>query len=199
MNCSRTIGPITGNGVSIYSRSLLLSNFDSLLTNIICLTPILLHLLSALRAAYFSFASACLIFGGIAGYKKGQDKDMVGVSVPRSIKLMAGKALLAGTTLCASVSSVVAGSVIYYYDIKSIDDFQMRMRAFVPSMMSPVPKAVEKLGLKTKLEGSGNVSDFEVNNLDQTMKEAFGKSDYYAEFKPEDYAHQKVPPTSTPL
>jgi len=147
-------------------------------------------------AAYFSFASACLIFGGIAGYKKGQDKEMIGVPMPKSVKMMAGKALLAGTALCATVSSAIAGSVIYYYDFKSVDDFQTRMRALVPTVMSPVPKAVEKLGLKTKVESSSGVSDYEVTNLDQTMKEAFGKSDYYAEFKAEDYAHQKPAQTS---
>jgi hypothetical protein len=144
-----------------------------------------------------AFATACLIGGGIAGYKKSQDKDLIGVPVTRSIQVMAAKALLAGTALCTAVTGVIAGSTIYYYDIKSIDDFQTRMRLFVPTFMSPVPKTIEKLGLKVKLESSHQVTEYEVGNLDQVMKEAFGDSDYYAEFNPEDYKHQKPP--SKPL
>ena len=115
---------------------------------------------------------------------------MLGVPVTKSVKTMAIKALAAGTALCASVSAITAGAIIHYYDFKSIDDFQTRMRKYVPSLTSPVPRAFEKVGMKRKEVDAHEVTDFEVESLDETMEQAFGKSDYYAEFKPEDYKHQ---------
>lgn len=106
---------------------------------------------------------------------------------------MAAKALFAGTALCATVSGAIAGSVIYFGDFKSVDDFQTRMRVFVPAIMSPVPKALEKIGMKKKEEHVLVSMEYETKELDATMKQAFGDSDYYKEFRPEDYVHQKMP------
>lgn len=118
---------------------------------------------------------------------------MMASPVPKAAKVMAVKALLAGTALCASVCGTVAGAVIYFGDFKSVDDFQTRMRLFVPSIISPVPKALERVGMNRKVDDVTKPTEFEIQNLDQTMNQAFGKSDYYKEFKPEDYAHQKMP------
>ena len=124
------------------------------------------------------------------GYKKGQEKGMAGIPATRPVKLMAVKALAAGTALCASVTGLFVGSAVYYYDIQSLSDFQTRMRLLVPSIISPVPNTIEKLGLKTNQNTTGQPIDYETGSIDQTMKEAFGKSDYYANFKAEDYKHQ---------
>lgn len=115
---------------------------------------------------------------------------MVGVPVTRAVKMMALKAFAAGTVLCAAVSGVTAASVIYYYDFKSVDDFQQRMRELVPATMSPIPKTLDKIGLKRSQPSAQVSMDPEVANLDATMNQAFGKSDYYKEFKSEDYKHQ---------
>lgn len=118
---------------------------------------------------------------------------MITAPVPKPLRMMALKALLAGTALCATVSGAIAGGVIYLCDFKSVEDFQTRMRVAVPALMKPVPKAFESVGLKQKSEQLAQPMDAEISNLDQTMNQAFGKSDYYKEFKPEDYAHQKMP------
>lgn len=113
--------------------------------------------------------------------------------VPKAARSMAVKALAAGTALCATVSGAIFGSVVYFGDFKSVDDFQTRMRRAVPAVMAPVPKVFESAGLKRKPEPVAQPMDYEIGNLDQTMDQAFGKSDYYKEFKSEDYTHQKVP------
>lgn len=112
--------------------------------------------------------------------------------VPKAARSMAIKALAAGTALCMTVSGAIAGGVIYLGDFKSVDDFQTRMRVAVPALMSPVPRVLENAGLKRKTETVAQPSDYEIGNLDQTMNQAFGKSDYYKEFKSEDYTHQKA-------
>lgn len=104
--------------------------------------------------------------------------------------MMAIKALAAGTALCATVTGLIAGSSIWYFDIKSIEDLQTRLRRNVPSLISPVPNTIEKLGLKTKVTNTAQPIEYESMSIDETMQEAFGKSDYYATFKPEDYKHQ---------